>query len=107
MVTARYRGKLSHFGDFFFFNNFAFLFLAVLGLHCHAGSPPVVASGACSRAVVLGFLTTAALLVAQHRLLGMRARELWHVGSAALVPGLWSSGSIVAPRHVASSGVRH
>ena len=42
-----------------------------------------------------------------HRLLGMRARELWHVGSAALVPGLWSSGSIVAPRHVASSGVRH
>ena len=64
----------------------------MLGLHCHAGSPPVVASGACSRAVVLGFLTTAALLVAQHRLSGMWARELWRVGTGAEARGHRLSG---------------
>ena len=87
-------------------NNFAGLFLAVLGLHCHAGFPPVMASRACSRVVVLGHTGMGAVALG-HRLSGMWAWELWRVGSAALALGLWSSGSVVAPRRVASSGVRH
>ena len=35
---------LVYFGNFLFFNNFIYLFLAVLGLHCCAGFPLAVES---------------------------------------------------------------
>ena len=51
-----------------FFLNFIYVFLAVLGLCCCAGSSLVAATEGCSLAVVRGFLVAMASLVAERRL---------------------------------------
>ena len=48
-----------------FKNNFIYLFLAVLGLHCCAGFSLVVATGDYSLVVVLGLLIAVASLFAE------------------------------------------
>ena len=63
------------------FYNFAWLFLAVLGLRCCVGFPLVAVSGGCSPVVVHGLLTAVASLVGRT---GSRACGLSSCGSQAL-----------------------
>ena len=56
--------------NFPFFNNFMYLFLAVLGLHCCMGFSTVLGSGVSFLVVLLGLLTVVASPVAEHRLMG-------------------------------------
>ena len=53
---------------FFSFNNFIYLFLTVLGLHCHAGFSLVAESRGYSVVEVHGLLIVVVSLVAEHRL---------------------------------------
>ena len=72
---------------------FPFIFLAALGLHCcmpafsRCGEPGLLS------VVVSGLLMVVASLVAEHRLQGMRAQQLWCMG-------------LVAPWHAGSSSTR-
>ena len=83
-----------------------FLFLALLGLCCLTGFSLAAASGGSSLVAVPRRLIAVASLV-QHGLHG-----LW--ASAAVAPGLWSTGSVVVVphpglvilRHVGSSWIR-
>ena len=52
----------------FFLNNFIYVVLAVLGLHCYEGFHLVAASGGYSLVAVRRLLTAAASLVAEHGL---------------------------------------
>ena len=61
---------LKIFEKFPFFNNFIYLFSAVLGLHCCMGFSTVLGSGVSFLVVLLGLITVVASLVAEHRLMG-------------------------------------
>ena len=73
------------------FNNFIYLFLAVLGLHCRMGFSIVLGGGVYSLVVVLGLLTVVASLVAEHRLMGNGITNL---------DGTLKSGDITLPTKV-------
>ena len=53
---------------FIFFNNFIYLFLAVLDVRCYTGFSVVVESRGYSLVAALGLLIVVASLVAEHRL---------------------------------------
>ena len=56
--------------QYYFFFHFTYLFLAVLGLHCSVGFPPLAASGGSSLVVVRGLLIAWLFLL---RSMGSRA----------------------------------
>ena len=58
----------SQYGMCIFKNNFIYLFLAVLGLHCCVGFSLIVASGGHSLATVHRLLIAVASLVVEHGL---------------------------------------
>ena len=51
-----------------FFNNFVYLFLAVIGLHCCSSFSLVAKSGSCFQVVMSGLLVAVAVLVVELRL---------------------------------------
>ena len=62
-----------------------YLFLSVLGLGCHEGSPLVAVSGGYSLAMVPGLLIEVASLLAEHGLCGAGASEVAGLGCAESV----------------------
>ena len=80
-----------------------------MGLGCCSGFSLVAACRGLSPFMMHRLLPAVASLVGEHGLWGCR---LWHVGSAVVVPGLESTGSVavvhglVAPRHVGSPRIR-
>ena len=78
---------------FLFKNNFIYLFMAVLGLHCWAGFPLVVASGGYSP--LHGFSLWWLLLLQDTGSKARRLQPLWPVGSIVAAPRLQSAGSVV------------
>ena len=67
---------------------FTYLFLAVLGPHCHAGFSLTVASRACSPVAAYGLLTERGFSCCGAQLSGTQA-------SAAAVPRIYSASSVV------------
>ena len=77
----------------------------MLGLHCCTGFSLAVASKGYALVAGQGLLIAVASFVAEHGLQGVQ-EQLWHVGSAAAVPGLYSTG-LVALWRVGSSRIRN
>jgi len=75
---------------------FSYLFLAVLGLHCHTGFFLVVVSGVFSLVAACGPLITVASLLAEHEP-GLCAVSI------AAVPGLQSTGSMAVTHRLSCS----
>ena len=73
MDVVKLQLSVTKFLSFFFFCLIIYLFLAVLGLHCHRGFPLDVASKGYSLVSVLRFLTAVVSLVVEHGLYGTRA----------------------------------
>ena len=74
-------------------NAFISLFLTVLCLGCCVGFSLAVVSGGYS--LVVGLLIVVAPLAAERGIRAHKLHELQHVGSVAVAPGPWSTGSIV------------
>ena len=75
---------------FFFFNNFIYLFLAVLGLHCCAGFSPVAARGRATLSLVLRLLV-AVIAVADHkRSVGFSSCSSWTLEHRINSWGTWA-----------------
>ena len=86
----------------FFLNNFIYLFLAALGLHCF-----VWAFLSCGEQGLL-FITVCGLiavgsLVVEHRLWVWGLQWLQHLGLVVVMCGPWSSGSVVVANGLNSS----
>ena len=76
--------------------------MAMLGLHCCTGFSLAVVSKGHALVAGQGLLIAVAPHVAEHGLQGVR-EQLWHVGSAAAVPGLYSTGSMVMVHRLSCS----
>ena len=80
---------------FLFKNNFIYLFMAVLGLHCWAGFSLMVASGGYSPLQCMGFWLWWLLLLQDTGSRARRLQPLWPVGSIVAAPRLQSAGPVV------------
>ena len=72
----------------------------MLCLDCCVGLSLAVVSGGYS--LVVGLLIVVAPLAADHGIRAHKLHELQHVGSVAVAPGPWSTGSIVVVRGLSS-----
>ena len=81
------------FSFLFCFNNFIYLFMAVLGLHFCLGFSLVWESRGHSLVVVVGLLTAVASLLQITGSRASRLQYLWHMGSLVAAPGLIICGT--------------
>ena len=73
---------------YIYFNDFIYLFLAVLGLLCCEGFSRVAASGGGSLVVMSGLLIAVASSVVERGLQACGLQQFQHMGSVVAAPGL-------------------